>query len=166
MSNPREALDELVAVITEAMGTGGWVPTPLHTSFIAAMAAARAALEAPQVSAERLHADVCEAVSILNTAPDLVRIREGRQVSELLRQALIDYADEVKRLAEKYADDPHNGQCRTALHAAIDLAPQAAPVARIHRYQDAGEQVCAVLTDAGKLLPTGTALYAAREQKR
>lgn len=43
---------------------------------------------------EKLHAVVCTAVSILNVSVDMARSEEGRQVRDILRQALIDYADD------------------------------------------------------------------------
>lgn len=39
-----EALEDLTLNVNEAMKTGGWVPTPLHASFFAAMADALDAL--------------------------------------------------------------------------------------------------------------------------
>jgi len=46
------------------------------------------------MSEERLHAAICSAVEILNTAPSVIATREGRQIRDLLRQALADHADE------------------------------------------------------------------------
>ena len=45
---PREAvaLQDLTLNVNEAMGTGGWVPTPLHASFWAAMSDSLAAIAA------------------------------------------------------------------------------------------------------------------------
>ena len=45
------------------------------------------------MSTDNLHAAVCNAVVILNAAPELQRYKEGRDVRDILRQALIDYAD-------------------------------------------------------------------------
>lgn len=44
-------------------------------------------------SSERLHAAVCEAVSVMSTSPDIARSADGRKARDILRQALIDYAD-------------------------------------------------------------------------
>jgi hypothetical protein len=44
---------------------------------------------------DNLHAAVCRAVAILNTSIEVVRIAEGREVRDTLRQALVDYADAV-----------------------------------------------------------------------
>lgn len=41
----RSATQDLVLNVTEAMQTGGWVPTPLHESFFDALTAAYKALE-------------------------------------------------------------------------------------------------------------------------
>ena len=46
---------------------------------------------------ERLHAAVCQAVALLNRAPDLARSPEGSEAHNLLRQALVDYADRQPR---------------------------------------------------------------------
>jgi len=43
---------------------------------------------------DKLHAAICQAVSVLNLAPEVARLSEGRQVSAILRQALADYADD------------------------------------------------------------------------
>jgi hypothetical protein len=42
---------------------------------------------------DSLHAAVCEAVEVLNLSPDLARLADGRKVSAILRQALVNYAD-------------------------------------------------------------------------
>jgi len=53
-TDTREALADLVLNISEAMRTGGWIPTPLHESFWEAMSNASAALavQAAQPSAQ------------------------------------------------------------------------------------------------------------------
>lgn len=40
-----------------------------------------------------LHLAVCNAVHIMNMSPDIARSEEGRKARDILRQALIDYAD-------------------------------------------------------------------------
>ena len=45
---------------------------------------------------QSLHTAMCQAVAILNTAPEVARLEEGRQVREILRQALADYADDAR----------------------------------------------------------------------
>ena len=50
-------------------------------------------------AAEALHAAVCQAVALLNRAPEVARCAEGREARDLLRQALVDYAD-------AYMDEP------------------------------------------------------------
>lgn len=42
---------------------------------------------------QKLHAAVCQAVALLNRAPELARSTEGREAHTILRQALADYAD-------------------------------------------------------------------------
>lgn len=54
---------------------------------------------------ENLHAAVCNAVAIMNTSIDIARSPEGRKARDILRQALIDYADE-------YMDQPVSEQER------------------------------------------------------
>ena len=44
-------------------------------------------------TSEALHAAVCQAVALLNRAPELARCAEGLEAHTLLRQALADYAD-------------------------------------------------------------------------
>ena len=39
-----DALQDVIANVTEAMRTGGWVPTPLHKSFWLSMSDASAAV--------------------------------------------------------------------------------------------------------------------------
>lgn len=43
--------------------------------------------------AEALHVAVCQAVALLNRAPEVARCAEGREARDLLRLALADYAD-------------------------------------------------------------------------
>lgn len=45
------------------------------------------------LASEKLHAAVCQAVALLNRAPEVARCAEGREAHTLLRQALADYAD-------------------------------------------------------------------------
>ena len=40
-----------------------------------------------------LHMAVCQAVALLNAAPEVARCAEGREARDILRKALIDYAD-------------------------------------------------------------------------
>lgn len=42
---------------------------------------------------DALHIAVCQAVALLNRAPEVMRCVEGREASYILRQALADYAD-------------------------------------------------------------------------
>jgi hypothetical protein len=44
-------------------------------------------------STQKLHAAVCQAVALLNRAPEVARCAEGREAHTILRQALADYAD-------------------------------------------------------------------------
>lgn len=50
-------------------------------------------------AAEALHLAVCQAVALLNRAPEVARCAEGREARDLLRQALVNYAD-------AYMDEP------------------------------------------------------------
>lgn len=50
-------------------------------------------------ASDSLHAAVCRAVTLLNCAPEVARYAEGREARDILRQALIDYAD-------SYMDEP------------------------------------------------------------
>ena len=43
-------------------------------------------------STQKLHAAVCQAVALLNRAPEVARCAEGREAHTILRQALADYA--------------------------------------------------------------------------
>ena len=45
-----------------------------------------------------LHKAVCQAVALLNTAPDVVRITEGRKARDILRQALAEHDDVAQAL--------------------------------------------------------------------
>lgn len=44
-------------------------------------------------ASERLHAAVCQAVALLNCAPEVARCAQGQEAHTLLRQALVDYAN-------------------------------------------------------------------------
>jgi ribosomal protein L22 len=58
--------------------------------------------------AEALHVAVCQAVALLNRAPEVARCAEGREARDLLRQALVDYAD-------AYMDQPVTEHERAAV---------------------------------------------------
>lgn len=45
-------------------------------------------------TSERLHAAVCQAVAIMNMSLDIARSPDGREARDILRQALIDYAND------------------------------------------------------------------------
>lgn len=47
----------------------------------------------PAEKIEALHMAVCNAVQIMNMSPDIARSADGRKARDILRQALIDYAD-------------------------------------------------------------------------
>lgn len=44
-------------------------------------------------AAEKMHAATCQAVALLNRAPEVAKCLEGREARDILRQALADYAD-------------------------------------------------------------------------
>ena len=56
----------------------------------------------------KLHAAVCQAVQLLNVAPEVARCAEARAARDLLRQALLDYAD-------AYMDQPATERERAAV---------------------------------------------------
>ena len=68
-------------------------------------------------AAEALHAAVCQAVALLNRAPDVVRCTEGREARNLLRQALADYAD-------AYMNEPAPERERAAVAAKHQRKPR------------------------------------------
>lgn len=45
--------------------------------------------------ADALHIAVCQAAHLLNASPEVARSKEGREARDILRQALVDYADSV-----------------------------------------------------------------------
>ena len=59
-------------------------------------------------ASEALHVAVCQAVALLNRAPEVARCAEGREARDLLRQALVDYAD-------SYMDEPATERERAAV---------------------------------------------------
>jgi hypothetical protein len=54
------------------------------------------------------HAAVCQAVTLLNVSPALAQCANGRLARDLLRQALVDYAD-------AYMDQPVSEREREAI---------------------------------------------------
>ena len=52
------------------------------------------ALKQWREAAEKMQTAVCQAVALLNTAPEVARCAEGRQARDLLRQALAEYAND------------------------------------------------------------------------
>jgi len=71
---------------------------------------------------KKLHEAVCQAVALLNRAPELARSTEGREAHNLLRQALVDFAD-------AYMDEPVTESERAAV-AAKKLRERVAGVAK------------------------------------
>lgn len=67
--------------------------------------------------AEALHVAVCQAVALLNRAPEVARCAEGREARDLLRQALVDYAD-------AYMDEPVTERERSAVAAKHQRKPR------------------------------------------
>lgn len=68
----------------------------LDPDYVQAAAALRSAadqLDAQKAEIDLLHTAVCQSVGLLNCAPEVARIEEGRKVRDVLRQALADYAD-------------------------------------------------------------------------
>lgn len=61
-----------------------------------------------RAGSEALHAAVCQAVALLNRAPEVARCAEGRDARDLLRQALANYAD-------AYMDEPVTESERAAI---------------------------------------------------
>lgn len=55
--------------------------------------------ETPRLGEEILHVAVCQAVAILNSAPELATLADGRRVRDILRVALAGYADAVEQRA-------------------------------------------------------------------
>jgi hypothetical protein len=56
---------------------------------------------------EILHIAVCQVVAILNAAPEVARLSDGRRVRDLLRQALADYSDAVMEQPAKPGEVEH-----------------------------------------------------------
>jgi hypothetical protein len=67
-------------------------------------------------STQKLHAAVCQAVALLNRAPEVARCAEGREAHTILRQALVDYAD-------AYMDEPVPERERAAVAAKHQRQP-------------------------------------------
>lgn len=66
---------------------------------------------------KKLHEAVCQAVALLNRAPELARSTEGREAHTLLRQALVDVAD-------AYMDAPVTESERAAVAAKHQRKPR------------------------------------------
>ena len=49
-----------------------------------------------------LHAAICQAVALLNVTPELARSETGRQAHNILREALVTYADRYPMLVPSY----------------------------------------------------------------
>lgn len=77
---------EFVAQMT-ATWEGPWASAA--DTIIQALRAQAASVE----PVDALHKAVCKAVELLAVSPEIARISAGREVSNVLRQALVDYAD-------------------------------------------------------------------------
>jgi hypothetical protein len=56
---------------------------------------------------QTLHTAICQAVSILNTEPEIIVIESGRRIRDILRMALADYADAVMDEPAKTGEVEH-----------------------------------------------------------
>ena len=74
--------------------------------------------------AEALHVAVCQAVALLNRAPEVARCTEGREARDLLRQALVNYAD-------AYMDAPVTERERAAVAAKHQRKPRVTTAAEL-----------------------------------
>lgn len=71
-----------------------WIRNAADGLISAALAATSAPSEPAMTEAEdKLHAAICHAVSIMNNSFDIARSTEGREAKDILRRALLDYAD-------------------------------------------------------------------------
>lgn len=73
---------------------------------------------------KKLHEAVCQAVALLNRAPELARSNEGREAHTLLRQALVDVAD-------AYMDAPVTESERAAVAAKHQRKPRVTTAAEL-----------------------------------
>ena len=69
-------------------------------------------------AAESLYVAVCQAVTLLNCAPEVARCAEGREARDLLRQALVEYANTY------YMDEPAPEHERAAVAAKHQRPPR------------------------------------------
>lgn len=76
--------------------------------------------------AEALHAAVCQAVALLNRAPEVARCAEGREARDLLRQALVAYAD-------AYMDEPATERERASVAAKHQRKPRVSTAAELRQ---------------------------------
>ena len=73
---------------------------------------------------KKLHEAVCQAVALLNRAPELERSTEGREAHNMLRQALVDVAD-------AYMDAPVTESERAAVAAKHQRKPRVTTAAEL-----------------------------------
>ncbi len=87
-----------------------------------------------------LHTAVCQAVSLLNVAPEVARCKEGREARDILRQALANYAD-------AFMDEPAPEAERVAVARKHQRASQSdSPIGYLTRFKSQVE-------DAEKCFP-------------
>ena len=75
---------------------------------------------------EALHVAVCQAVALLNRAPEVARCAEGREARDLLRQALVAYAD-------AYMDEPVAERERATVAAKHQRKPRVSTAAELRQ---------------------------------
>lgn len=73
---------------------------------------------------QALHAAVCNAVAMLNCCPEAARLADVRRAHDMLRQALVDFAD-------AYMDEPVTERERTAVAAKHQRKPRVTTAAEL-----------------------------------
>ena len=77
-------------------------------------------------AAEALHAAVCQAVALLNCCPEIGRLAFARDAHDMLRQALMAYAD-------AYMDEPVSERERAAVSARHQRKPRVTTAAEMRQ---------------------------------
>ena len=68
------------------------------------------ALKQWREAAEKMQAAACQAVALLNQAPEVARCAEGREARDILRRALAAYADDY--MEQPVTDDEREAIAR------------------------------------------------------
>lgn len=124
---------------------------------VAALATSAPSEPATTETEDKLHAAICHAVSIMNNSFDIARSTEGREAKDILRRALLDYADAPSAAQPEAPAEPMTFEKifeLVELIADAEHAPSSmAKIAKREHRESLREALAALATPAAVVVP-------------